>query len=171
MYAQWEVMRLAKEHDTIVLLDGQGADELLGGYATAYGMYWSHLLYRGQLVRLGRAASAYSRRYGFSSVTALYVGAAHRRCVGANIDGRFRSVRQVLIERKVGVRRRRNRCRAGGIGAKKQKGGKVNDNHQGKGGGTEVHRASRDAELRYVARRGLLRPCRSILVGQRCPRK
>ncbi|MSQ61115.1 MAG: asparagine synthase (glutamine-hydrolyzing) [Dehalococcoidia bacterium] len=72
VYAQWEVMRLAKEHDTIVLLDGQGADELLGGYTTAYGMYWSHLLYRGQLVRLGREVAAYSRRYGFSSVTALY---------------------------------------------------------------------------------------------------
>ncbi len=30
--AQWEVMKLAKQHDTIVLLDGQGADETLGGY-------------------------------------------------------------------------------------------------------------------------------------------
>lgn len=30
--AQWEVMKLAKEHDTIVLLDGQGADETLSGY-------------------------------------------------------------------------------------------------------------------------------------------
>ena len=32
VFAQWEVMRLAKEHETTVLLDGQGADETLGGY-------------------------------------------------------------------------------------------------------------------------------------------
>jgi asparagine synthase (glutamine-hydrolysing) len=32
IYAQWEVMRLAKENGTVVLLDGQGADEILGGY-------------------------------------------------------------------------------------------------------------------------------------------
>lgn len=30
--AQWEVMKLAKTHDTIVLLDGQGADETMAGY-------------------------------------------------------------------------------------------------------------------------------------------
>ena len=30
--AQWEVMKLARENNVIVLLDGQGADETLGGY-------------------------------------------------------------------------------------------------------------------------------------------
>ncbi|HYM55457.1 MAG TPA: asparagine synthase (glutamine-hydrolyzing) [Solirubrobacteraceae bacterium] len=33
IYAQWRVMRAAREAGVIVLLDGQGADELLGGYA------------------------------------------------------------------------------------------------------------------------------------------
>ena len=32
IYAQWCVMRLAKDHGVTVLLDGQGADEILGGY-------------------------------------------------------------------------------------------------------------------------------------------
>lgn len=32
IYAQWEVFRLANEHNTKVLLDGQGADEILSGY-------------------------------------------------------------------------------------------------------------------------------------------
>lgn len=32
IYAQWEVYRLAKENKTKVLLDGQGADEVLSGY-------------------------------------------------------------------------------------------------------------------------------------------
>lgn len=34
--AQWEVMKLAKEKNTIVLLDGQGADEVFAGYFKYY---------------------------------------------------------------------------------------------------------------------------------------
>ncbi len=44
MYAQWEVMRLAKENGVIVLLDGQGADEQLLGYRKFYFFYIAHLL-------------------------------------------------------------------------------------------------------------------------------
>ena len=32
IYAQYEVMKLAKQNETVVLLDGQGADEILCGY-------------------------------------------------------------------------------------------------------------------------------------------
>jgi len=39
-YAQWCVFRLAKEKGVTVLLDGQGADELLGGYE----QYFTHYL-------------------------------------------------------------------------------------------------------------------------------
>jgi asparagine synthase (glutamine-hydrolysing) len=35
VYAQWCVMRDASERGVVVLLDGQGADELLGGYQSA----------------------------------------------------------------------------------------------------------------------------------------
>jgi asparagine synthase (glutamine-hydrolysing) len=38
VYAQWCVMRLAHEHGVTVLLDGQGADEVLAGYPM-YGHY------------------------------------------------------------------------------------------------------------------------------------
>jgi asparagine synthase (glutamine-hydrolysing) len=44
VYAQWCVMRLAKEQGVTVLLDGQGADENLGGYATFFGSYCKDLL-------------------------------------------------------------------------------------------------------------------------------
>jgi len=37
IYAQWRVMRAAREAGIIVLLDGQGADELFGGYPSATG--------------------------------------------------------------------------------------------------------------------------------------
>jgi len=36
MYAQWKVMRLAKEKQVTVLLDGQGGDELLAGYLPSF---------------------------------------------------------------------------------------------------------------------------------------
>lgn len=46
IYAQWEVMRLAREKGVIVLLDGQGADEQLLGYRKFYVFYLLHLLRR-----------------------------------------------------------------------------------------------------------------------------
>jgi len=38
-FAQWSVFRLAKQHDITVLLDGQGADEILGGYEQYFAPY------------------------------------------------------------------------------------------------------------------------------------
>jgi asparagine synthase (glutamine-hydrolysing) len=40
---QWSVMELAKSNKTIVLLDGQGADETLGGYNWYYRIYLKEL--------------------------------------------------------------------------------------------------------------------------------
>jgi len=62
-YAQWLVMRLAQENQTTVLLDGQGADELLAGYSQAHGMFMAHWLRRGRVDRVGRELLAYGRRY------------------------------------------------------------------------------------------------------------
>jgi len=39
VYAQWRVMKLAKEHGVTVMLDGQGGDELLAGYTHYYPDY------------------------------------------------------------------------------------------------------------------------------------
>lgn len=73
-YAQWCVMRLAKEHDTTVLLDGQGADELLAGYDQAHGMFWSHWLRRGRIDKVMGEVLAFARRYHGFRQPALFAG-------------------------------------------------------------------------------------------------
>lgn len=51
-FASYEVMRLARRNDIVVLLNGQGADEVLAGYGNYYPFYLA------QLVREGRLRSA-----------------------------------------------------------------------------------------------------------------
>lgn len=62
-YAQYRVMRLAKEHVTVTL-DGQGADETLGGYHYFYGFFFKQLLTSGQFGRLGREMRSYYSKHG-----------------------------------------------------------------------------------------------------------
>lgn len=44
IFAQWEVMKCASENNIKVLLDGQGADEILGGYYNFAGIHLIELL-------------------------------------------------------------------------------------------------------------------------------
>lgn len=62
IYLQWCVMRLALEHRTTVLLDGQGADELLGGYQSYFPSYQLDLLDRGHLATLVRDTRTFRKR-------------------------------------------------------------------------------------------------------------
>jgi asparagine synthase (glutamine-hydrolysing) len=48
MFAQWCVMDLAQQHGVRVVLDGQGADEVLGGYPPALSTHLGELLSRGK---------------------------------------------------------------------------------------------------------------------------
>ncbi len=52
MYAQWKVMSLAKQKGIIVLLDGQGGDELLSGYLPSYYFFFKQILKEGNPIRL-----------------------------------------------------------------------------------------------------------------------
>jgi asparagine synthase (glutamine-hydrolysing) len=49
MFAQWEVMKLAGQQKVKVLLDGQGSDEILGGYYNFGGIFLLELLRRGKI--------------------------------------------------------------------------------------------------------------------------
>jgi asparagine synthase (glutamine-hydrolysing) len=57
-YAQWRVMRAAKEAGVKVLLDGQGGDEVFGGYAKFRYAYLASLLRAGRFATAGREAWA-----------------------------------------------------------------------------------------------------------------
>jgi asparagine synthase (glutamine-hydrolysing) len=57
MYAQYRVFRLASENGVKVMLDGQGADELMAGYASYPAARMAGLLVRGQWVAAARFLS------------------------------------------------------------------------------------------------------------------
>lgn len=52
IYAQYRVMRLARDNGVKVVLDGQGADELFTGYAPYYRAFYAQLLASGDFSRI-----------------------------------------------------------------------------------------------------------------------
>ena len=66
IFAQWEVFALAREQETTVMLDGQGADEQLAGYHAFFGARLYDLLKRGRLVGFIREASQIHHDHGHS---------------------------------------------------------------------------------------------------------
>ncbi|HEX6193375.1 MAG TPA: asparagine synthase (glutamine-hydrolyzing) [Chitinophagaceae bacterium] len=58
IYAQYRVYKLAKQHSIRVLLDGQGADEMLAGYHKYYKWYWQELFVKRKLVSSGELKAA-----------------------------------------------------------------------------------------------------------------
>jgi asparagine synthase (glutamine-hydrolysing) len=70
-YAQWCVFRLAKDCGITVLLDGQGGDEILGGYEQYFQYYVASLKEAGETARLEKEVSEISRRYPLALVPPL----------------------------------------------------------------------------------------------------
>lgn len=64
IYAQWCVFRLAREHGVEVMLDGQGADEALGGYHGYFGPRLAGLLRQGRWGAFRREAAAIRTLHG-----------------------------------------------------------------------------------------------------------
>jgi asparagine synthase (glutamine-hydrolysing) len=62
-FAQWCVFELARQHGVTVLLDGQGADEALGGYEQYFAPYVESLRERSENDRLSRELPQIRERY------------------------------------------------------------------------------------------------------------
>ncbi len=62
-FAQWCVFNLAREQGITVLLDGQGADELLGGYEQMFSRYVQSLRELGETAILAHELPAIRKRY------------------------------------------------------------------------------------------------------------
>jgi len=60
-YAQYKVMQLAGHHVSVTL-DGQGSDEMLGGYSNFYGSYLKELLVNFRLIMFFNEAIAYYKK-------------------------------------------------------------------------------------------------------------
>ncbi|MCC7003760.1 MAG: asparagine synthase (glutamine-hydrolyzing) [Gemmatimonadaceae bacterium] len=67
IFAQWCVFEAARRERVTVLLDGQGADELLGGYPGYFGAYLAGLVRRGAFMQWMREASALRREARFTA--------------------------------------------------------------------------------------------------------
>ncbi|TMI65438.1 MAG: asparagine synthase (glutamine-hydrolyzing) [Bacteroidetes bacterium] len=74
--AQYKVYGLAKQHNIKVLLDGQGADEILAGYPKYYKWYWQELFRKLKLFRSGELKAAHqlgiNEKFGFKNAIAAW---------------------------------------------------------------------------------------------------
>lgn len=66
VFAQWLVFQSASENSVRVMLDGQGADELLAGYSTFIGPYLAGLWKRGNLSQLWSEAKGFAGNHEYS---------------------------------------------------------------------------------------------------------
>jgi asparagine synthase (glutamine-hydrolysing) len=57
-YVRWEIAHLTHLHARKVLLNGEGADEILGGYVSFVARFLVDLLRKGKLARLGKESGA-----------------------------------------------------------------------------------------------------------------
>ena len=89
IFAQWNVMRVASQRGVKVLLDGQGADELLAGYQSFFGAFFADLLVQGRGIALLRELRAHRRLHGPLSRYAL--AALARTFLPSSVVGYARS--------------------------------------------------------------------------------
>jgi asparagine synthase (glutamine-hydrolysing) len=76
IYAQYKVYEKARQEGVTVLLDGQGADEILAGYSSYYKWYWQELfrkrkLYRSKELRFARERGVHES-FDYRNMIAAY---------------------------------------------------------------------------------------------------
>jgi len=75
IFAQWNVFKLAHQAGVTVTLDGQGSDEMLAGYHTAFIPFFSSLIESSCWLRLMNELRSYGKLHGHS------IGNAYRRAM------------------------------------------------------------------------------------------
>ena len=71
IYAQWCVMRLAADYGVTVLLDGQGADEILAGYLASRSFHYWDLLRQLRWISFAKSAWEQMKSNGIKSITGM----------------------------------------------------------------------------------------------------
>ncbi|MBK9318163.1 MAG: hypothetical protein IPM91_04555, partial [Bacteroidetes bacterium] len=71
IYAQYKVYEKAREEGVTVLLDGQGADEILAGYQSYYKWYWQELFRKENCTAAKNCAYARERGIHETLITAI----------------------------------------------------------------------------------------------------
>ncbi|HUA00190.1 MAG TPA: asparagine synthase (glutamine-hydrolyzing) [Candidatus Aquilonibacter sp.] len=74
IYSQWCVMRLARDCDVTVLLDGQGGDEVLAGYYSYFSVYYARLFKKLYFPSLLAALCRYLAVHGRNSLPLIFSG-------------------------------------------------------------------------------------------------
>jgi asparagine synthase (glutamine-hydrolysing) len=87
--AQWMIFREARKQGVIVMLDGQGADEILCGYRGFFGAFLAGLMRQGRVAAWWREAGAMRRESGFPMMRAMGYTAAYLRPELVGWLGRF----------------------------------------------------------------------------------
>ena len=72
----YQLMHLAASHGIRVVLNGQGADETIGGYSSYFQDYWVSLLRQGRVREAWQAVTAYTEAHGGNSRQRLAAAAA-----------------------------------------------------------------------------------------------
>ncbi|HTX16605.1 MAG TPA: asparagine synthase (glutamine-hydrolyzing) [Candidatus Baltobacteraceae bacterium] len=74
IYAQWCVMRLARDQGVTVLLDGQGGDEILAGYHSCFSGYLLDFFRRFRFLSAAAAVRRYTSTHGYAHLPLIFAG-------------------------------------------------------------------------------------------------
>jgi asparagine synthase (glutamine-hydrolysing) len=92
-FAQWTVYQEARSQGLIVMLDGQGADEFLGGYAHYHAIYFRELVKSLRFIELARSINNYRALYrsDYQSPYADILVTAFLSCLPPSLAAAIRS--------------------------------------------------------------------------------